>query len=109
MGRGGWGQSLAWKRDAWVAALMGSWRGGGYSGLQPAPLSLSLGKTGVYPWGAAILTGDILPPGSYLRLDLNQGWWAEKRVRVGHTLRLPWSRAGMASDMGYQLRLDAAL
>ncbi|MDB5050922.1 MAG: hypothetical protein JWO30_3993 [Fibrobacteres bacterium] len=109
MGNGGWGQSLSWRRGLWRVNAAFTWKGAGYSGSRPAPLNLTWERTGMAPFAAEILTGDVGNPGSYLRLDVRQGWRLESRVKVEQTLRLPWTPEGMASDMGYQLRLETTL
>jgi hypothetical protein len=105
----GWGQGLGWRRGPWQARAAISWKGGGYSGTYPAPLSLSCGRAGTLAWDCGLLFGNVEAPWEYARLELGQGWSADRRVRVEQKLRLPWTRVGLASDAGYQLRLEAAL
>jgi hypothetical protein len=105
----GWGQALGWRRGPWQARAAVSWKGGGYSGAYPAPISLSCGRTGTLAWNGGLLIGNVEAPWDYARLELRQGWSADRRVRVEQKLRLPWTREGLASDAGYQLRLEAAL
>ena len=105
-----WGQSLLWRRGGWKAKCAFTWKGDGYAGSRPVPFSLEgaeYGRRGAF--SAALLTGDIRNPGSYLRADLRQVWEAGERVRVEQEIRLPWTPEGLAADMGYQLRLEAAL
>jgi hypothetical protein len=105
----GWGQGLGWRRGPWQARAALSWKGGGYSGAYPAPLNLSCGRAGPLAWNGGLLIGNIGAPWDYLKLELRQGWSADKRIRVEQKLRLPWTHGGLASDAGYQLRLEAAL
>ncbi|MDB5106493.1 MAG: hypothetical protein JWP91_4182 [Fibrobacteres bacterium] len=105
------GQSLAWRSGPWRAKAALSRQGG--NGVRPAPLNLEVshGATGfdAASWTLGALTGDIRHPGRYLRGELRQAWKAGGKVRVGQELRLPWTPEGLAGDLGYQLRLEAAL
>ncbi len=108
-GRGGWGQSLAWRRGDWAVKTAFTWKGGGYSGSLPAPLSIECRRMAAMAWSAAFLMGDMRSPGNYLRCDVRQGWKLENRLQIEQALRIPWTREGLANDLGYQLRLTAAL
>ncbi|MEO7427102.1 MAG: hypothetical protein ABI036_18080 [Fibrobacteria bacterium] len=106
-GRGGWGQSLAWQRRPWTLKAEFSWKGGEYSGSRPAPLGFSCSYAGAQAWSNAFTIGDIRNPWNYFRVDVHQEWKAGSKIRVEQTLRMPWTREGMTSDLGYQLRLAA--
>jgi hypothetical protein len=115
-GTGGLGQSLGWSRGPWTAKASFTWKGGDYSGSRPAPLTLEWsrregGADGERSgsWSARLYTGDIRNPGSYLRAEARQTWKAGGRLKVEQEIRLPWTREGLAADMGYQLRLETAL
>ena len=103
---GGFAQSVAWSSGSWSSRASFLWRGGDYSGDRPAPLSLDCRHGS---WSARLYTGDIRDPGSYLRAEARQAWKAGGRLKVEQEIRLPWTREGLAADMGYQLRLEAAL
>lgn len=110
----GWGQALGWRQGAWKAKAAFTWKGKGYVGALPAPLSLETGRAAQAPanegaWTVAVLTGDIRNPGSYLRADVRESWVLGRRLKAEQTIRLPWSPEGLGADLSYQLRLEAAL
>lgn len=118
---GGLGQGVSWSRGPWVAKASFTWKGGDYSGDRSAPAGLEWrhradgggsggnaeGRAG--SWSLRLYTGDIRNPGSYLRAEARQVWKPGGRLKVEQEIRLPWTREGLAADMGYQLRLETAL
>jgi hypothetical protein len=110
----GWGQNLAWRQGVWKAKASFTWKGEGYAGALPAPLSLEAGRSAdprrnEGAWSVAALTGDIRNPGGYLRADVRQSWRLGRRLKAEQAIRLPWTPEGLGAGLSYQLRLEAAL
>jgi hypothetical protein len=110
----GWGQNLAWRQGVWKAKASFTWKGDGYAGALPAPLTLEAGRTAGSrrnegAWSVAALTGDIRNPGGYLRADVRESWKLGRRLKAEQAIRLPLTPEGLGAGLSYQLRLEAAL
>lgn len=112
-----WGQSLSWRQAPWKAKASLTGAGGGQAGSRPRPrphwaglaLALEYREREGRALGVEIAARDLRYPARYLRFELRQHWPAGRKLKVGQSLRLPWTPKGPGSDMGYQLRLEAAL
>lgn len=106
----GWGQSLAWRQAPWKAKTSLTGAGGAQTGPHSADLALTLEhmQADGRALGVEVAARDLRYPARYLRFDLRQHWPAGRRLRVAQSLRLPWTPEGPGSDMGYQLRMEAA-
>ncbi|MDQ3002641.1 MAG: hypothetical protein M3Y08_15430, partial [Fibrobacterota bacterium] len=110
-----WGQSLAWRQAPWKAKASLTGAGGGQSGPRPRPHSTDLALALEHREGEGralaveVAARDLRYPARYLRFDLRQHWPAGRKLKVAQSLRLPWTPKGPGSDIGYQLRLEAAL
>ncbi|MEO6094302.1 MAG: hypothetical protein ABIW76_01025 [Fibrobacteria bacterium] len=110
----GWGQNLVWRMGVWKAKAAFAWKGEGYDGAFPAPLSLEAGRSGDSrkndgAWSAALLTGDVRNPGDYLRAYVRETWRLGKKLKAEQAIRIPLTPEGLGAELSYQLRLEAAL
>jgi hypothetical protein len=96
-----WGQSLAWGGAGW-SAVASVWRGG-VADYDEA--SLSLGRKGPGCDWQVEWAADDRPQGN-VRLACKQAWRLGNGASLSQTLRMPWTEAGMRSDMNYRLGLE---
>ena len=103
---------MGWRRGAWD--LRAAWvrREPDYAGSRPEPVSLTLARfppKGRAAWSVAWSTAEARHPWRAQRVEADQAWAEGGRWKLEQRLRVPWTPAGIAGDLFYQLALAAEL